>query len=440
MISLQPSAVDPVERVCQWFEAATGIVVPEYRRSYVEQALSAHAASGALSEVAARLEGGDAVLADAVVDALTIPETYLFRHVGHFRELARIARQRAARGLPLHVLSAGCASGEEAWAAAAVLADAYGRSSSWSVTGIDASRARIAKAQAAVFSRWSVRQGFFGYDRYFLQRGDSRWTVREDLRTNVRFLPLCLGESYDDMGVGVFHVVFFRNVAIYWRPERAARVLQYLLRRLGGEDACLFLGPSDPLPPLPPGWRRDLVEGAPVLRAESGAARGTRTAAAFTSSTTPASPPGPRRTMPHARAEQTVPATQTEGAAAAPVAQIEAGQRRGVLPAGTVDVEAVVTQVRTLANAGRYHEALQVLAPALSGVGTAPCLHLWHGILLLNLDRPAEALIALRQAVFLDGDDPIHRRWLAAALEACGRDAETARERRNAENLERGRV
>jgi len=56
----------------------------------------------------------------SLLRALTIPETYFFRHPGHFDKLRDFALARAAVGGTCHVLSAGTSTGEEAWSAAAV--------------------------------------------------------------------------------------------------------------------------------------------------------------------------------------------------------------------------------------------------------------------------------------------------------------------------------
>ncbi|WP_376087777.1 CheR family methyltransferase [Roseomonas sp. CCTCC AB2023176] len=80
----------------------------------------------------------------ALIDAVTVQETRLFRAPS---QLAAIAARlpRLATGRPLRILSAGCATGEEAWSLA-VLAAAAGLPAE--VTGLDLCRPALRVAEA----------------------------------------------------------------------------------------------------------------------------------------------------------------------------------------------------------------------------------------------------------------------------------------------------
>ncbi|MBZ0115620.1 MAG: hypothetical protein K8H88_01405, partial [Sandaracinaceae bacterium] len=92
----------------------------------------------------------------------------------------------------------------------------------------------------------------------------------------------------------------------------------------------------------------------------------------------------------------------------------------------------VLDDVRALADAGRSLEALALLD---SLCDTSARARLWRGILMLDLDRPDDAVQVLRQCVFLEPKEVSFRRWLAHAYEAAGRATDAARESRNAEEL-----
>src|SRR5262249_26839242 len=92
---------------------------------------------------------------------LTVGETYFFRHdeqvralLGHaLPELARRGRPDA----PLRILSAGCATGEEPYTLAIALREQPVTLRPVEITGTDLNRESLATAQAALFSRWSLR-------------------------------------------------------------------------------------------------------------------------------------------------------------------------------------------------------------------------------------------------------------------------------------------
>ena len=99
----------------------------------------------------------------ALAQELTVPETYFFRHNDQYRAFAeialpdRIAAQSAARRL--RILSAGCASGEEAYSLAMLVREAA-VDPSWdvSILGVDVNPAIVSKATRARFSAWALRE------------------------------------------------------------------------------------------------------------------------------------------------------------------------------------------------------------------------------------------------------------------------------------------
>lgn len=125
-----------------------------------------------------RLEAGGRGPADAYLDRLsagahdevralarrlTIGETYFFRYYDHFRAFAEVVLPDRARVQEdrrrLRILSAGCASGEEAYSLAILVREHLFSASSWDVQirGIDINPSMIEKAALARYSAWSLR-------------------------------------------------------------------------------------------------------------------------------------------------------------------------------------------------------------------------------------------------------------------------------------------
>ena len=118
--------------------------------SAVEEAL--HRVSGELglsvAEAIARATERDPLVYPALVSALTVGETYFFRHPEHFELLAEFARARADAGRPLrNVWSVGCSTGEEAYSLALAL---HPHAPNLEVLGSDGSASSLEVARKAL--------------------------------------------------------------------------------------------------------------------------------------------------------------------------------------------------------------------------------------------------------------------------------------------------
>jgi len=183
-------------------------------------------------------------------DAVTNHETFLFRGGGQLEDLIGLLPELGDRRGPLRVLSAGCASGEEAYSIAAVLA-AHARHlrDGFEVVGVDISTPRLADA---CVGRYDVEQQRgraeappgVSLDAWFA-RDDGCWVPRAQTRRFVTFQRGNLA-AHGGLGLGRFPVVFCRNVLIYAHPDAWPRFLRTLERCLepGG---YLFLGESESL-------------------------------------------------------------------------------------------------------------------------------------------------------------------------------------------------
>ena len=372
-----------------------GIDVPDYQLPLLGSALER--LGGGSQASLDRLLSGEQDAWHVVIEALTVPETYFFRHPGHYALLRELAERRLAARRPLRVLSAGCSSGEEAWSAAAVLVAACaGAREGDHVDGWDASEHRLRRAREGRYRAWSVRDGFGEYASLFAER-DGAWEVAPILRSLVRFERVNLAAP--PAAGPVYGAIFYRNVSIYWDAETTGRVLTALGEMLE-EDGMLLVGPSDPGTLDADRWAHSIEGGVRCFRRRAVPLRG---------------PEHEGHAPPSAAAPIIAPAVR----APVPVP----------VPARLADP---LEEVRCLAGRGEYATALGLLARAPLGSADAK---LWEGVLRLQLDDAARAVELLRASVFLEPERVELRRWLAVAYRAAGRAAEAAREERNAEEL-----
>ena len=185
----------------------------------------------------------------ALAEQLTVGETYFFRNRDQLRactELCLGERQRALAGRrPLRILSAGCASGEEAYSLAIMTREQLVEPVQ--IVAIDLNPAAIAKAKRARYSDWSLRETPEPMrERYFRGHGRDQ-ELAADIRALVRFeVRNLVDESPELWRADSFDVVFCRNVLMYFSPRQARAVIARIEHALtpGG---YLFLGHAETL-------------------------------------------------------------------------------------------------------------------------------------------------------------------------------------------------
>jgi chemotaxis protein methyltransferase CheR len=183
---------------------------------------------------------------------LTVSETYLFRNIEQFlalRDVALPARMAArAANRRLRMLSVGCASGDEAYSIA-MLVRTLSELDAWAVSiqGIDISKAALAKAVAARYSTWSLRETPDDLKRRFLRPEGRDFVLDPAIRSMVTFLEQNLVEPDEAFWQSEsLDVVFCRNMLMYLAPEAARTVVSRIARSLvpGG---FLYLGHAETL-------------------------------------------------------------------------------------------------------------------------------------------------------------------------------------------------
>jgi chemotaxis protein methyltransferase CheR len=181
-----------------------------------------------------------------LADRLTVAETYFFRNPDQLRAFADVVLGRR----PLRILSAGCASGEEAYSLAILARERLGELAGRETTilGIDVNPSMIEKAERARYSEWSLRQTPDDLRaRYFRSEGRDDIVLDERVRAMVTFAERNLVR--DDPAFwqpDSFDAIFCRNVIMYFRPEVARAVVARMTQALT-RDGFLFLGHAETL-------------------------------------------------------------------------------------------------------------------------------------------------------------------------------------------------
>ena len=168
------------------------------------------------------------------VDLLTTNETYFFREPKHFALLRELAQEAGDKNRALRVWSAASSSGEEPYSIAMVLADVMGEDGPWEVLGTDISTRVLQRARCGHYPMERASQMPPAYLKRFCLKGQGSEAgtllIERALCQRVQFQHLNLNAPLPRLGM--FDVIFLRNVMIYFNLETKRQVVARLLAQL----------------------------------------------------------------------------------------------------------------------------------------------------------------------------------------------------------------
>ncbi len=197
-------------------------------------------------ELFARIKRGDERVLLALAQAVSVAETFFFRHPEQFRFIEDVLAPRwiARHSEIVRIWSAGCATGEEAYSLAATLQQALSSAPQIriDVLATDLAPRNLALAQAATYGAWSQRESapiraplFEAQDAQPARNKFVR--VLESVRGVVRFAEHNLLAPLDE---SPFDLILCRNVLVYFSPAAAERALDGLMRQLAPDGVMMF--------------------------------------------------------------------------------------------------------------------------------------------------------------------------------------------------------
>jgi len=202
-----------------------------------------------ISELVAKMKGGADAATAEVVEAMTTNETFFFRDkipFDHLREaiLPALAQARAARR-SLRIWCAASSTGQEPYSIAMCLKEAGSLLAGWrtEIVATDLSQAVLEKSKAGIFSQFEVQRGLpIGLlVKYFTQNGEL-WQINSEIRSMVQHRQLNLLQDFSHLGV--FDIVFCRNVLIYFDQNTKTNIFERISRMLE-PDGVLALGAAE---------------------------------------------------------------------------------------------------------------------------------------------------------------------------------------------------
>jgi chemotaxis protein methyltransferase WspC len=313
----------------------------------------------------------------ALIEAVVVPETWFFRDPGAFDALSSVVRHGALPMAtePLRLLSAPSSTGEEPYSMAMALLDAGVPSARFQVDAMDVSLHALERAAAATYGRNSFRgSGTLGRDHHFEAAPDGR-RVCQRVRRQVRFRHANLLASPFVPGRDRFDIIFCRNLLIYFDRATQDRAIAHLGALLK-PDGLLFVGSSEGGLALSHGYVSAKLPMAFAFRRPQ-AARTHRAAA-----------------RPPVTAALPTPRAAAAMSASAPALDLR--------PPGPPVPVASLEDARTLADQGRFDEAVAVCEAHLAAYGPSAAVYCLLALVRDTSGQADEAEGCYRKALYLD--------------------------------------
>ena len=199
------------------------------------------------------IEDRTGLLQIELADNLSTNHSYFFRENEHFKYLINKtlpeieALSVGSDPSELRVWCAGCAAGEEPYTLAILLKEYFGnRLSSLKpvILATDISTTALSAAKSGIYSKDKLKSMPSKYlDKYFNNLGNSKYSVKPDLRKLILFKRLNLMRETFPFS-NKFDIIFCRNVMIYFDKETREKLISKYHDNLISQG-ILYIGHSE---------------------------------------------------------------------------------------------------------------------------------------------------------------------------------------------------
>lgn len=259
----------------------TGISIPDKRKYLLENRLGSRLKELGLNSFKEyydflRLDRNKTLEMDKLCEKVTTNETSFYRDIRQLNIFQNdilkefIKAQEAAGRKEIFIWSAGCSSGEEPYTLAIMINEVLGMSViGWNIriTANDLSPAMLAKAREGLYTEYALRTTPKGIvAKYFDKEGED-YRIKSRVKKLINFGPINLSDAAALKRVPKSHIVFCRNVIIYFDDPMKQGVISAFYDNLvpGG---YLFLGHSESIHKLSTAFKPVLKPGGMCYRKE----------------------------------------------------------------------------------------------------------------------------------------------------------------------------
>ncbi|HTY59664.1 MAG TPA: protein-glutamate O-methyltransferase CheR [Bacteroidota bacterium] len=260
-ISNGPKMTDAVfAEIRDFIYGLTGIYFQDSKKYLLEGRLGKRLQILGIKDFAAYLQmirygTGRAEEMKSFYDAITINETFFFRNEPQFEAFEKtlvpeiVAARKTNGRSKVRVWSAASSSGEEAYTLSMIYTEKLKPkypALDFEVIGTDISPSVLETARKGIYREYSVRNMPKAYMGKYIESGEGRYTVREDVRRLARFEHMNLFDQRAMRQMMGFDIIFCANVLIYFDTKSKIQVVSNLYDSLN-KGGYLFIGYAESL-------------------------------------------------------------------------------------------------------------------------------------------------------------------------------------------------
>lgn len=188
---------------------------------------------------------------ETLINRLTTNHTFFYREDNHYKFLKEvILPEHEAKSVTrnFNIWSAACSSGEEPYTIAMAIDDYFGpKKSLWNtrILATDISQNVLNKAKEAIYQEESLKDLPPAWKSKYLKKLDNgKYEMIPHIKNEVQFKTFNLMESIPSLQINKYHLIFCRNVMIYFDMNTKNDLINRLYDALvpGG---YLFIGHSE---------------------------------------------------------------------------------------------------------------------------------------------------------------------------------------------------
>lgn len=191
----------------------------------------------------------DPSLKKDVMEAMTTNESSFFRDRRPFDELKNsilprlIAERQTTRRL--RIWCSACSHGQEPYSIVMLIREHFPELEDWNIqiVATDLCTKALDRAQGGIYSQFEVQRGLpVQLLMKHFDQCEQGWQIKSEMGTKIQWKHLNLLEDFQHLGM--FDIVFCRNVLIYFKPETKKDILDRISNQMAG-SGVLLLGAAE---------------------------------------------------------------------------------------------------------------------------------------------------------------------------------------------------
>ena len=193
--------------------------------------------------------GIDPTLRQDIMEAMTTNESSFFRDRRPFDELKNtilpdlIAERKMTQ--KLRIWCSACSHGQEPYSIVMTLREHFPELADWNIqiVATDLCTKALKRAEEGVYSQFEVQRGLpVQLLMKYFEQCEQGWKIKSDSGVNIQWQRLNLLEDFKHLGM--FDIVFCRNVLIYFKPEMKKDILNRISEQMHS-SGVLLLGAAE---------------------------------------------------------------------------------------------------------------------------------------------------------------------------------------------------